>query len=148
MIVGVLTLFLSGGTGFVGSHVARGVPCPRRDLHGRRAFAAGDTVTMGVLVREVAALRTPRARTIAVPASAVRLLGLVASLYEGVARTASTFNRDMFREILQTDWLCETEPFLRDLQIRPTTRWQDGIRRACRWYVEARWLSSRAFASV
>jgi nucleoside-diphosphate-sugar epimerase len=120
----------------------------RPDLHGRRAFAAGDTVAMGELVREVAALRTPRARTVAVPAVALRCLGLIAWLGEGLTRTASPFNRDKVREILQTDWLCEPEPFLRDLQIRPTTRWQDGIRRACRWYVEARWVSPRAFTSV
>jgi nucleoside-diphosphate-sugar epimerase len=120
----------------------------RPDLHGRRAFAAGDTVTMGELIREVAALRTPRARTVAVPAAAVRFLGLVAWLGEGLTRTSSPFNRDKVREILQTDWLCEPEPFLRDLQIQPTTRWQDGIRRACRWYVDARWLSPKAFASV
>lgn len=120
----------------------------RPDLHGRRAFAAGDTVTMGELVREMAALRTPRARTIAVPAAALRFLGLVAWLGEGVTRRVAPLNRDKVREMLQTDWLCEPEPFLRDLQIRPTTRWQDGIRRACRWYVEARWLPPRAFASV
>jgi nucleoside-diphosphate-sugar epimerase len=120
----------------------------RPDLHGRRAFAAGDTVTMGELIHEVAALRTPRARPIAVPAAALRLLGLVAWLGEGLTRTARPFNRDKVREMLQTDWLCEPEPFLRDLRIRPTTRWQDGIRRACRWYVDAQWLSGRVFASV
>jgi dihydroflavonol-4-reductase len=120
----------------------------RPDLHGRRAFAAADTVTMGALVREVAALRTPCARTVAVPAAALRFLGLVTWLGEGLTRTTSPFNRDKIREILQSDWLCEPEPFLRDLQIRPTTRWQDGIRRACRWYVEAQWLPPRAFASV
>jgi NAD(P)-dependent dehydrogenase (short-subunit alcohol dehydrogenase family) len=144
MIVGVLTLFLSGGTGFVGSHVARVFLA-----HGWRVRAlARRPERSGLLVPGVAALQTPWPRTIAVPASAVRHLGLVAALREGFARMASTFNRDKVREILQTDWLCETEPFLRDLQIKPTTRWQDGIRRACRWYVEARWLSSRAFASV
>jgi len=120
----------------------------RPDLHGRRAFAAGDTVSIGELVREVAALRTPRARTIAVPAAAVRLLGVAASFRQGLTRTSSTFNRDKVREILQADWLCDPEPFLRDLQVTPTTRWQEGIRRACRWYVEARWLAPGAFASV
>ena len=103
---------------------------------------------MSDLVREVAALRTPRARTVAVPATALRLLGLVAWLGEGFTRRASPFNRDKVREILQADWLCEPEPFLRDLQTQPTTRWQEGIRRACRWYVEARWLPPRAFAGV
>ena len=120
----------------------------RPDLHGRRGFVAGDTVSMGDLVREVAALRTPRARTIGVPAFAVRCLGRMGSLREGLTRTASTFNRDKVREMLQTDWLCDPEPFLRDLQVRPTIGWREGIRRACRWYVEARWLAADAFARV
>src|SRR5215470_14438297 len=54
----------------------------RPDLHGRHGFAAGDTVSMGELVREIAALRVPRARAVAVPDAAVRLLGLMASLRE------------------------------------------------------------------
>jgi nucleoside-diphosphate-sugar epimerase len=120
----------------------------RPDLHGRRAFAAGDTVSMGELVREIAALRSPRARAIAVPDTAVRLLGLLASLREGLTRTASPFNHDKVREMLQADWLCDSEPFLRDLQVTPGTRWQEGIRRACRWYLEARWLASGAFAAA
>lgn len=118
----------------------------RPDLHGRRAFAAGEVVSMGDLIREVAALRVPRARTIAVPDAAVRLLGLVASLRDGLTRTASALNRDKIREMLQADWLCDPEPFLRDLQITPRVHWQDGIREACRWYVQARWLASGAFA--
>jgi nucleoside-diphosphate-sugar epimerase len=124
------------------------VAAQRPDLHGRRAFAAGDTVTMGELVGAVAALRTPHPRTVAIPAAALRVLGLVAWLGEGLTRTPAAFNRDKVKEILQADWLCESEPFLRDLAIRPTTRWQDGIRRACRWYVEARWLPPHAFAGV
>ena len=120
----------------------------RPDLHGRRGFAAGDTVSMGELVREVAALRFPRARPIAVPDAAVRLLGLMASLRERLTSTTASFNRDKVREMLQADWLCDPEPFLRDLKVTPGTRWQEGIRRACRWYVEAQWLASGAFAGA
>jgi nucleoside-diphosphate-sugar epimerase len=120
----------------------------RPDLHGRRAFAAGDTVSMGDLVREVATFRTPRARPVAVPAGAVRFLGLVASLWGAVTRTTSAFNRDKVRDMLQSDWLCESDPFLRDLAVAPVIRWQEGIRNTCRWYVEARWLAPAAFAGV
>jgi nucleoside-diphosphate-sugar epimerase len=120
----------------------------RPDLHGRRAFAAGDTVSMGDLVREVAGLRTPRARAIAVPGLAVRVLGLVASLWGVLAGTSSTLNRDKVRDMLQPDWLCESEPFLRDLGVATAIRWQEGLRNTCRWYVEARWLSAAAFTRV
>jgi nucleoside-diphosphate-sugar epimerase len=118
----------------------------RPDLHGRRAFAAGDTVSMGELVREIAALRLPRARAIAVPDVSVRLVGMLASLRDGLTGTASAFNRDKAREMLQADWICDPEPFLRDLQVAPGIPWREGIRQTCRWYVEARWLASTAFA--
>jgi dihydroflavonol-4-reductase len=124
------------------------VAAGRPDLHGRRAFAAGDAVSMGDLVREIAALRTPRARAIAVPGAAVRVLGLVASLWGALTGTSSTLNRDKVRDMLQPDWLCESEPFLRDLGVATAIRWQEGIRNTCRWYVEARWLAAAAFARV
>lgn len=119
----------------------------RPDLHGRRAFAAGDTVSMGDLVREVAALRTPRARPVPVPGAALRCLGLLASLRGALTRTASSFNSDKVKDMLQSDWLCESEPFLRDLAVAPVVRWREGIRNTCRWYVEARWLAP-VFARV
>jgi dTDP-D-glucose 4,6-dehydratase len=49
--------------------------------------------------------------------------------------------------MLQSDWLCESEPFLRDLAVAPVVRWREGIRNTCRWYVEARWLAP-VFARV
>jgi hypothetical protein len=83
-----------------------------------------------------------------VPAAVVRLLGLVASLRSALTQTVPALSRDKVREILQADWLCESEPFLGDLRVAPATHWQEGIRRACRWYVEARWLAPGAFARV
>jgi nucleoside-diphosphate-sugar epimerase len=120
----------------------------RPDLHGRCGFAAGDTVSMGDLVREVAGLRTPRARAILLPDVAISLLGLVGSLRGAFGRTPRPFNRDKAREMLQTDWVCDAEPLLSDLRVTAATRWRDGIRQTCRWYVEAGWLAPRAFAGV
>ena len=120
----------------------------RPDLHGRCGFAAGDTVSMGDLVRELARLRTPRARVIPLPDLAISLLGLVGSARGALGRAPRPFNRDKAREMLQADWLCDGEPLLRDLRITAATRWRDGIRRTCRWYVEAGWLAARVFAGV
>jgi dihydroflavonol-4-reductase len=120
----------------------------RPDLHGRRGFAAGDTVSMADLVHELARLRTPRARTVPVPDLAIRLLGVLGSLHGALGRAPRPFNRDKAREMLQADWLCDGEPLLRDLRVTAVTRWRDGIRRTCRWYVEAGWLAPRVFAGV
>lgn len=117
-------------------------------LHGRRAFAAGEAVTMRQLVDEVAGLRTPRARLVAVPGGAVRLLGLGASLWEALSSTSFVLNRDKVKEMLQPDWLCDSEPLLRDLQVSPSISWREGIRNTCRWYVQERWLAPAAFAHV
>ena len=120
----------------------------RPDLHGRCGFAAGDIVSMGDLVREIAALRTPPARTIAIPEGAIRLLGLADSVREVFTRTARPFNKDKVRDLLQKDWLCDGEPFRRDLKLAAATGWKAGIRQTCRWYVQAQWLAARRFATL
>jgi nucleoside-diphosphate-sugar epimerase len=120
----------------------------RRDLHRRCVFAAGETVSLGDLMREIAALRTPPAQTVPLPGVVLRLLGLVASVRGALTRTASPFNPDKAREMLGADWLCDAEPFLRELGVTLATRWRDGLRRTCRWYVDARWLAPQRFAGV
>src|SRR5262245_40938894 len=120
----------------------------RPDLHGRCGFAAGETVSVGELVREIASLRTPRARAIPLPDLAIRLLGLIGSVRGACSRTARPFNLDKAREMRQADWLCDGEPLFRDLGITPATRWRAGLRNTCRWYVDARWLAPQAFAGV
>jgi nucleoside-diphosphate-sugar epimerase len=120
----------------------------RPDLHRRCGFAAGDTVSMGDLVREIAALRTPPARTVPVPTGVIRLLGAIGSMRGALTRTPRPFNRDKAREMLQADWLCDGEPFRRDLRVAAATRWRDGLRQTCRWYVDARWLARHRFAGV
>jgi nucleoside-diphosphate-sugar epimerase len=120
----------------------------RPDLHGRCGFAAGAVVTLGDLVREIAALRTPPARTIPIPELAIRLLGFAEFARETFTRTARPFNPDKIRELLQPDWLCDGEPLRRDLRITAAIDWKEGIRQTCRWYVDARWLAARRFPDL
>jgi len=120
----------------------------RPDLCGRRGFAAGDPVSMGDLIREIAALRTPPAWTVPLPGALLRLLGIVESIRAAVTCSSRPLSRDKVRDILQPDWLCDGEPFLRDLGVETRIGWREGIRRTCRWYVDARWLAPKAFARV
>ena len=120
----------------------------RPDLHGRCGFAAGETVSVGELVREIASLRTPHARAVPLPDLAISLLGLLGSVRGAWSRTARPFHLDKAREIRQADWLCDGEPLFRDLGITAGIGWREGLRDTCRWYVDARWLAPRAFAGL
>ena len=141
-------LFLTGGTGFVGSHVAREFLAQgwrvralvRPDRPGQ--LPRGVEVVPGDLTAAAGHRRHLQGCT------AVRLLGLGASLWGALTRTTSALNRDKVRDMLQSDWLCDSEPFLQDLEVAPTIRWQEGIRNTCRWYIEARWLAPAAFARI
>lgn len=118
----------------------------RFDLTGRRLFAAGDVVTLRELIGFISALRRPPAWKVPVPAAAVRLLGWWESLRQAVTRSARPFNRDKAREMLQTDWLCDAEPMMRDLRLSDIRPWRAGIRDLCRCYVTAGWLRPTVWA--
>jgi nucleoside-diphosphate-sugar epimerase len=112
----------------------------RTEVSGRVAFAAGPTASTREMILEIAGLRKPPARPLPVPAGVVRLFGMLESSRQWVTGRVRPFNRDKAREALQPDWLCDAEPFLRDLGLSDLTPWKQGIREVCRCYVAAGWL--------
>jgi nucleoside-diphosphate-sugar epimerase len=120
----------------------------RPELSGRTTFAAGQTVTTGELAREIAALRRPPAREFPVPAWAVRAAGAWESLRQRLTGKARPFNADKAREVLQSDWTCDSGSLLRDLQISVSDfqPWKQGFRTLCRCYVASQWLRPSMWA--
>jgi nucleoside-diphosphate-sugar epimerase len=114
----------------------------RPALAGRRGFAAGPPVTMRELVAFVASLRRPPARLFPVPAFAIRAAGRIETLREMVTRRARPFNRDKAREILQPDWICDPEPYLRDAGVDELRPWREGLVETLGWYQREGWLAS------
>jgi nucleoside-diphosphate-sugar epimerase len=112
----------------------------RPDLAGRRGFAAGPPVTMAELVEFVASLRRPPARRVPVPALAIRGAGWIESFRETLTGRSRPFNRDKAREILQPDWVCDAEPFLRDAGIAELRAWREGIAETIGWYQREGWI--------
>ena len=98
----------------------------RPELWGRRGFAAGPPVEMGELVEYVAALRRPPARRLPIPEVVVRAAGWAETIREALTRKSRPFNRDKAREMLQEEWVCDAEPFLRDAQVGPLAPWREG----------------------
>lgn len=141
----------------------------RPDLAKRRGFAATDVVSMGDLVRGIAELRRPPVKLVPVPAIAIRAAGAVESVRQWITRRPRPFSWDKAREILQSDWLCDARPLLRDLlgvespiiggavlsvteesAVPPAapqlTPWQQGLRDLCRCYVRDKWLRQNIWA--
>lgn len=112
----------------------------RKDLSGRRAFASGDAVSMRGLVTFISNLRRSPAWRIPVPGIAIRIAGLWESLRETLSGTARPFNQDKAREMLQRDWLCDSQILFNDLGISNLVGWEKGITALCRWYITAAWL--------
>ena len=112
----------------------------RPNLSGRRGFAAADVVSMRDLVMCIALLRKRPPWAVPVPAALVRAAGVWESLRQVVTRRARPFNRDKAREMLQPDWLCDADPWMRDCGVSDLRPWREGIRDTCRCYVAAGWL--------
>ncbi len=119
----------------------------RRDLSGRRGFAAGAATTTGELISHIASLRRPPARRLPIPAFALRAAGWVESIRERATRRARPFNRDKARELLQPGWLCDPSPFLADLGISELSDWRSGVRETALWYQRQGWLAA-SFAQL
>lgn len=111
-------------------------------LSGRRGFAAGPPVTTKELALYVGSLRRPGARTLPIPALAVRAAGWLESAREAVTGRSRPFNRDKAREILQPDWVCDPQPFLRDAGVEDLRPWREGIAETLGWYRREGWLNA------
>jgi len=111
-----------------------------RGLSGRRGFAAGPAMTTKELALFAGSLRRPRARMLPIPAFAVRAAGMLESAREALTRKSRPFNRDKAREILQPDWVCDAEPFLRDAGVNDLRPWKEGIAETLGWYQREGWL--------
>jgi len=111
-------------------------------LSGRRGFAAGPPLTTKDLALYVGSLRRPGARALPVPAFAIRAAGWLESARESLTGRSRPFNRDKAREILQTDWICDPQPFLRDAGVEDLRPWREGIAETIGWYRREGWLNA------
>lgn len=114
----------------------------RRDLSGRRGFLCDpEPLTIGGLAAAVAGLRRPPARLIRLPDALVRLAGQAETLRETLTGRTRPFNADKAREVLAGDWLCDSGPMRRDLDLPPPLPLAQGLRETREWYICEGWLN-------
>jgi len=113
----------------------------RTDLAGSASFLSDrDPITLGDLAGLIARLPARRVRLFGVPDVAVRGLGLFETAVETVTRRSRPFNADKAKEILAGDWLCDSGPLARSLDLPAPRPLAEGLGAAWAWYREAGWL--------
>ncbi len=117
----------------------------RRDLGGATRFLSDpDPVRLEDLAGLIARLPRRPARLIGIPNSAVRILGLFETAVEKVSGRSRPFNADKAREILGGDWLCDSSPLRRELDLPPPVPLEQGLRATWDWYLGSGWLQDKA----
>jgi nucleoside-diphosphate-sugar epimerase len=114
----------------------------RTDLAGRTGFLCDpEPVTIAAFADALARLPQRPARILRVPDSLVRIAGLAETLRETATRHSRPFNADKAREILAGDWVCDSDPMRRDLDLPPAVRLEDGLKASWDWYIDVGWLN-------
>jgi nucleoside-diphosphate-sugar epimerase len=113
----------------------------RPDLSGRTGFLCDpEAITLGGLAEAGAGLKKPAARLLRLPGPVVRLAGAAETLRQNLTGKTRPFNADKAREILAGDWLCDSGPMRRDLDLPPPVALSDGLRETREWYLREGWL--------
>jgi nucleoside-diphosphate-sugar epimerase len=153
---GLLTYFRMAGRGLVP------VPSPRRriqiggvdeaalgiaraagrpDLSGRAGFLCDERpLTIFELASAIASGAGRPTRLVEVPDAVVKIAGFVETLRERITGMSRPFNADKAREVLAGDWLCDSGPMRRDLDLAKPPSLEDGLANAWVWYREYGWL--------
>ncbi len=114
----------------------------RRDLARRTGFLCDPTpIAIRDLCGQIARLPRRPARLLPLPDFLVRMAGGLATAAESVTHRSLSFNADKAREVLAGDWLCDAEPFCKNLGIPESPPLEDGLRRTWNWYVACDWLA-------
>ena len=113
----------------------------RPDLSGRAGFLCDpESLTLRELAGSIARLREPPARLLALPDLLVRLTGRAETLREALTGRTRPFNEDKAREVLAGDWLCDSGPMRRDLDLPEPVPLAQGLRETRNWYLREGWL--------
>ncbi len=77
---------------------------------------------------------------IKVPHFIVYTIAAIAQFFAMFSSKAATLNLEKARDLVQSDWTCDTSKAVKELGYRQEISAEDGIARTCKWYKEVGWL--------
>jgi nucleoside-diphosphate-sugar epimerase len=121
----------------------------RREAVGETFFLASpEKTTAAGLMHEAAHALGVHARTVNVPAVALRTLAGVADAVTRATGRRLPLNRKLAAQLLAPGWLCDPSKARERLGFEASTPLAASIRRAARWYVSEGWLTSAGTAGA
>ena len=72
-----------------------------------------------------------------------RVACAIGSLYSRLTGKAVTLNTDKYRILSQRNWLCDTEPLVRELGFKADYDLARGTRETIAWYLAEGWLKTK-----
>jgi nucleoside-diphosphate-sugar epimerase len=113
----------------------------RREAIGETFFLSSPERTSAAgLMQEAARALGVRARTVSVPAAALRALAVAADAVTRTTGRRLPLNRKLAAQVLAAGWLCDPSKARERLGFEARTTLADSIERAARWYVAEGWI--------
>jgi len=77
---------------------------------------------------------------IKVPHLVVYTVAAIAQSFAMFSSKAATLNLEKARDLIQSDWTCDTSKAVRELGYKQEISAEEGVARTCKWYKEVGWL--------
>ncbi len=75
-----------------------------------------------------------------VPLWLLKGISVIAEDISRVTKQPSTLNRDKYKIMKQRNWVCDTEPLIKDLGFSPKYNLEAGLKESIEWYKDNGWL--------
>ncbi|MFQ5674408.1 MAG: NAD-dependent epimerase/dehydratase family protein [bacterium] len=108
---------------------------------GQTYFICNDEIYTAETIGDlIAAAMDKNARPLRIPLALVYLVSAAGELYGKLTRRASLFNLDKYREIKQTNWICDNGKAKKELGFEIEFTLERGLRETADWYKRNGWL--------
>ena len=96
-----------------------------------------DGKTFGNIIKEQLGKKTIR---IQLPVGLVRFIAMISEATKYITRKQSVLNHEKINELEATNWNCDIQPLIADLNYKPEYDLAKGIRETIEWYKQNNWL--------
>lgn len=114
----------------------------KSDIKNRSYFVAdGDTYTDKEYTQLVKkSIDKKYVISLKVPLWLLKGISVIAEDISKITKQPSTLNRDKYKIMKQRNWICDTEPLIKDLGFSPKYNLEAGLKESVEWYKDNGWL--------
>ena len=93
---------------------------------------------MGDIIKEKLCKKTIK---IHLPTELVRLIAMITESTKYITNRQPVLNLDKINELASTNWKCDIQPLIDELNYSPNYNLHQGIHETVEWYKQEKWLN-------